>query len=130
MICRRSGRLPVLGEMEAYLIISACMGLTRYLDNSLEHTSRIPDLYTARAASVYKAVLVALYASRYPCGGHGKDALVGEERRIGPRHHIVGIDSRFPVVMSDAILRVAQHVGLNLTAGIPHRPRHWPHPHR
>lgn len=60
--------------------MSVCIGLTRYLDNSLEHTTRVPNLYAAGAASVYKAVIVALYASRYSCGGHGKDALVGEER--------------------------------------------------
>lgn len=97
--------------------MSVCIELTRYLDNSLEHTTRVPNLYSARAASVYKAIIVALYAGRYSCSGHSKDALVGEERRIGPHHHIKGIDSRFPVVMSGAILRVAQDVGLESYRG-------------
>lgn len=41
-----------------------CIGLTRYLNDSLKHTARIPDFYAARATSVHKTILIAFYADR------------------------------------------------------------------
>lgn len=67
--------------------------LTRYLNDSLKHPTRVPNLDAIGAAGVDMSLVITFDPYRDAGHGHRKDTFVAEERCTSSLKHVESIDS-------------------------------------